>query len=56
MDEADKLMSELVNKNKFDAWLAEFSGDIDMSAGRPFGERLSSRVICVSGHLPVSGS
>lgn len=36
LDAADKLMSALVDKNKSDAWLAEFAGDIDMSAGRPF--------------------
>ena len=36
LDEANKLMSELLNKSNSDAWLAEFAGDIDMSAGRPF--------------------
>ena len=35
LDAADKLMSAQLNKNKSDAWFAEFAGDIDMSAGRP---------------------
>ena len=35
MDAADRLMSSLLDENKSDAWLVEFAGDIDMSAGRP---------------------
>ena len=35
LNSADKLMSDLLYENKSDAWLAEFAGDIDMSAGRP---------------------
>ena len=35
LDAADKLISDLVLQNKSDAWLIEFAGDIDMSAGRP---------------------
>ena len=35
LNAADKLMSDLLYENKSDAWLAEFAGDIDMSAGRP---------------------
>ena len=32
---ADKLISNLLDQHKSDAWLTEFAGDIDMSAGRP---------------------
>ena len=35
LDAANKLTSDLLYHNKSDAWLAEFAGDIDMSAGRP---------------------
>ena len=35
LDAADRLMSSLLDENKSDAWLVEFAGDIDMSAGRP---------------------
>ena len=36
LNAANKLISVLVDENKSDAWLAEFAGDIDMSAGQPF--------------------
>ena len=35
LDAADRLMSSLVEENKSDPWLAEFAGDVDMSAGQP---------------------
>ena len=35
LNAADKLMSDLLEQNKLDVWLAEFAGDIDLSGGRP---------------------